>query len=423
MNKKSLPFFAPLKMVPAVAAAMLFLALSQANQVFAAATPGAVAQPPAPTAANLILNPSLEYLDANSQPIGWYQGGWGTNSAGFSVYKPAQSGNNAVQVQITAYTDGDAKWYFAPVAVAPNYKYTFTDYYQSNIASSVTAEIQLTDGTVKYNNIGYLTPASGWTKFSGSFSTPANAQSVTVYHLIAGVGWLRTDNFTLTQSVPSQLALGMVSLDFDDGWLSAYQNAYPILKTAGFKSTYCIFTDAFNDPADYMTLAQARTLYTTGNEICSHSVTHSDLTTMSAAQLANEINGSKTWFAQNGILTTTFAYPYGTYNTSIETAIKNAGYTAARSSDSGYNDKASDKYALRIYSVENTTTIDQIKAQINYAQQNKVWLVLLFHQVLPNTAGAQYSTTPTVIQQMTAYLTSQKVTVLTNNQASLLLGQ
>ena len=56
--------------------------------------------------------------------------------------------------------------------------------------------------------------------------------------------------------------------------------------------------------------------------------------------------------------------------------------TAARSSDSGYNDKASDKYALRIFSVENTTTIAQIKAAIDYAKANKVWLVLLVHEVL-----------------------------------------
>jgi len=382
-----------------------------------------VPQPPAPTAADLILNPSLEYLDAGKQPIGWSQGGWGTNNAAYSVYNPGESGSYAAQVQITTYTNGDAKWYFAPVAVTPNYKYTYTDYYQSNIASSVMVQIQLGDGTAQYSSLGNLAAAQAWTKFTGSFSTPPNAKTVTVYHLISGVGWLRTDNFGLVQVVPSQLGTGMVSLNFDDGWLSAYQNAYPILKAAGFKATFNIFTDAFNDSYDYMTLAQAKSLYATGNEIGSHSVTHSDLTTLPATQLTNEISGSKSWFAQNGILTTTFAYPYGAYNQSVETAVKNAGYVAARSSDNGYNDKASDKYALRIFSVENTTTIAQIKTVIDYAKANKVWLILLVHEVLANTAGKQYSTTPTIIQQTADYLTSQKITVLTNNQASLLLGQ
>ena len=382
-----------------------------------------IPQPPAPTAADLILNPSLEYLDAGGLPIGWAKGGWGTNTSAYSVYHPGYDGNNAAQVSISAYTDGDAKWYFTPITPKPNYKYSFTDYYQSNIASYVTAEIQLSDGTMQYEDLGSLAADANWTQFTGTFSTPPNAKAVTVYHLIKAVGWLKTDNFGLVEVGPSQLTQGVVSIDFDDGWLSAYQKAYPILSKAGLKSTYYIFTDSFTDPDDYMTLAQVKILLAAGNEIGSHTKTHSDLTTLNSAQLTDEVSGSKSWFAQNGIKTTTFAYPYGTYNNVVEAAVKNAGYAGARTSDSGDNDKASNKYELKTYPVENTTTLADIEKWIDYAKQNKVWLVLLFHEILDNDSTEQYSTTPKMVQDTVNYLVGQKVPVLTNAQAIPLLGQ
>jgi peptidoglycan/xylan/chitin deacetylase (PgdA/CDA1 family) len=375
-----------------------------------------IPQPPAPTASNLILNPSLEYLDAAGLPIGWAKGGWGGNVSTYTVYHPGSEGANAGQVSVTSYTDGDAKWYFTPVTVKPNYKYAFKDYYQSNVASYVTVEEQLTDGTNKYVDLGSRTATSAWTQFAGNFSTPPNVKAITVYHLIKAVGWLRTDNFGLAEVGPSQLSQGVVSLNFDDGWLSAYQKAYPIIKNSGFKSTFYIFTDSVTDPEDYMTLAQVKTLYAAGNEIGSHSTTHSDLTTVSASQLASEVSGSKTWFSKNGINTTTFAYPYGAYNQVVEAAVKNAGYSGARTSDTGDNDKASNKYELRTYAVLNTTTSADIQAQIKYAQQNKVWLILLFHEILDNTSSEEYSTTPAIIQATVNYLAAQKVPVLTNAQ-------
>src|ERR1700682_6080469 len=89
-------------------------------------------------ATNLIANPSVETA-SGSLPQGWGQGKWGTNTTTFSYLTTGEDGSRSVNVQISKYTSGDAKWYFTPVPVVAGSKYTFSDYYQSNISSTITA--------------------------------------------------------------------------------------------------------------------------------------------------------------------------------------------------------------------------------------------------------------------------------------------
>jgi len=384
----------------------------------------AIPQPPAPTSSNLILNPSFEYADEAGLPIGWLEGGWGDNQAALTYPAQGYNGGKAAKVEISSYSDGDAKWYFSPVAAKANSRYVFSDYYQSDVQSVAEAYIQMTDNTGQYIRLGTLAPAGNWTKFTANFSTPANAKSITVYHFIEAVGSLAVDEYVLAENGNAALSKGMVSLDFDDGWLSAYKNGVPIFNNAGFKTTQNIFTEAFNDPANYVTVNQVKTMQSLGNEIGCHSATHTDLTAITdSTELAKEINGAKAALSAKGIQTKTFAYPYGSYNSAVQAAVKAAGFASARSSDTGYNSKDTDRYALRIQSVENTTTFNQIKAWIDSAKKDKTWLILLFHEVLANTNGRQYAATPQILKQTAAYLKLQKISVVTNSQGIDLLGQ
>src|SRR4051812_17759092 len=86
---------------------------------------------------NLIVNPSAE-TSTGGAPDGWLQGHWGTNTASFSYTSTgAKDGSHALSLTMSGYTDGDAKWYFAPVNVTPSTKYTFSDYYQSTVPTTV----------------------------------------------------------------------------------------------------------------------------------------------------------------------------------------------------------------------------------------------------------------------------------------------
>lgn len=150
---------------------------------------------------NLIANPSFETpSSANpNQPAGWSQGGWGTNSAAFTyITNGGRTGTHSAQVQISSYTSGDAKWYFAPVPVTAGSQYTYSDYYQSNVSSDITAQFDDGNGKYAYVDLG-ITPASvSWKQASVNFTVPAGMKNLTIFHLISGVGSLQIDDVSLS---------------------------------------------------------------------------------------------------------------------------------------------------------------------------------------------------------------------------------
>src|SRR6185312_13440881 len=91
---------------------------------------------------NLISNPSVETVDPtnSSLPQGWLKGGWGTNTSNLTYPTNGHSGSRSVKVMTTAYTNGDAKWYFTPVAVTAGAQYTYSDYYESTLVTELVAQ-------------------------------------------------------------------------------------------------------------------------------------------------------------------------------------------------------------------------------------------------------------------------------------------
>jgi peptidoglycan/xylan/chitin deacetylase (PgdA/CDA1 family) len=150
-------------------------------------------------------------------------------------------------------------------------------------------------------------------------------------------------------------------------------------------------------------------------EIASHTRTHASLSTIATSTMQTEILGSRNELLGMGATpVTSLIYPYGDYNDAVEAYAQSVGYLGARSVDRGYNDKTTDKFALKIQQVDINTTVDQIKAWIDTATANKTWLILMFHQV--DTAGAELSMTPTNFQQVVDYLKTQNISVVTMQQ-------
>jgi uncharacterized repeat protein (TIGR02543 family) len=152
----------------------------------------------APT--NLITNPLVETPDPNNanSPADWQVGSWGANTFTSSYLTGGPTGDtNSVEINMTAYTSGDAKWYFNPVNVTAGTQYTYSDSYESNTLSDVMITYTMSDGTSEYVDIGSLAASSSWKAFSASFVAPAGAVSATIYHLLGSVGTLTTGDFSL----------------------------------------------------------------------------------------------------------------------------------------------------------------------------------------------------------------------------------
>jgi peptidoglycan/xylan/chitin deacetylase (PgdA/CDA1 family) len=138
-----------------------------------------------------------------------------------------------------------------------------------------------------------------------------------------------------------------VAITFDDGWLSQFENALPILEQLHFTATFFIITHQVGQGALFMGLGDVKELQREGMTIASHSQTHPDLSKVSASQLRNEVVGSRQDLQKMlGVSPDLFAYPYGCWNNRVAAVVKSAGYRGARALGGGISNTSSDEYAL-----------------------------------------------------------------------------
>ena len=145
---------------------------------------------------NLVSNPSVETVGTTvSAPKDWISNKWGTNTTTFQYMNEGYTGSRSVKTTISAYTNGDAKWYFSPVAVSPNQTYTYSTSYKATITSEIVVQIKDSTGKISYQWLKTAPrSATAWAVASANITMPANAASASVFHVINKVGYLQTDD-------------------------------------------------------------------------------------------------------------------------------------------------------------------------------------------------------------------------------------
>ncbi|MGO4189781.1 polysaccharide deacetylase family protein, partial [Pseudarthrobacter sp. TAF60_1] len=218
--------------------------------------------------------------------------------------------------------------------------------------------------------------------------------------------------------VANAAAGGMVSVTFDDGWTSQYNNALPVLNKYGVPATMYIISGSVNDVPTYMTQAQIQAFASRGDEIASHTVTHADLTTLTATQLNNELSQSKATLQQmfGPSAAIDFASPYGAYNATTTAAVKNY-YATQRNTDEGFNALAGfDPYNILVQNVVSTTPNATVQGWINSAKANNTWLILVYHEVGANIGGDIYHTDTAVLDSHMAAVKNSGLPMVTVRQ-------
>jgi peptidoglycan/xylan/chitin deacetylase (PgdA/CDA1 family) len=401
------------------------LTIDDASLTTAQTTTPPVVTPP-PASPNLTPNPSFETA-AGNLPANWYQGLWGKNTATFAYNTTGHTGTRSAKVTMSNFVDGGAHWAYDSQPVTPGKVYAFSNWYQSNTASQVLVAVTMSNGTTQWLWLGNPYASDGaWTRFYRTFTMPTGAVSAMVYQSISSNGYITTDDYNFTQYVPNGFTTPMVSITFDDGILNQYANARPVLDSYGFKATYYVTTgklsNCANGPSNdicYMTPANIKSLYDNGNEIGAHTVNHTDLTSLSATALTQELTGAQTTLQQIiGAPVTNFASPFGSVNLNVLTQSKKY-YATHRGVQLGYNDKTNyNNQDLMVQDINSNTTVAQLKGYIDYAKATNTWLVLMYHDVnVDGTVDPGYNTTPSDFAAHMAYLNSSGVPVKTMAQA------
>jgi peptidoglycan/xylan/chitin deacetylase (PgdA/CDA1 family) len=151
---------------------------------------------------------------------------------------------------------------------------------------------------------------------------------ITVISMQDFLAWRRNE-----KNIPAKCAL----ISVDDGYLSGYEVARPILKKFGYPWTAFIYTKYVNSGGKSMSWEQLAELRDEGVEIGSHTISHINLRNAQGknpaayeAWLRDEIIQSKKILEQKlGIKCSVFAYPEGRYSPKVLDVIKEAGYEAA----------------------------------------------------------------------------------------------
>ncbi|QSQ19711.1 polysaccharide deacetylase family protein [Pyxidicoccus parkwayensis] len=200
----------------------------------------------------------------------------------------------------------------------------------------------------------------------------------------------------LPASAANPFSQGMVTITLDDGWATQYTKARPALNARNMDATYALITNALSQSwGGYMTKAQVQTLVSEGNDIASHTLTHPDLTTLSATQLTSELQDSQAWLVSNLGLASVpnFAVPYGIYNAPVLTSIKQT-YASSRTVSAGRNFRDTIVYELRANDVARSVPVSTVRGWIDQALAEKSWLILVFHEFVDGTPtrDTQYKT-------------------------------
>lgn len=123
-------------------------------------------------------------------------------------------------------------------------------------------------------------------------------------------------------------------ITFDDGMLSQYTYAKPILDKYNFKATFYIICNSV-DKENRMNWDNIQILEEEGNEISSHSMNHERLGNLSDNKMKYEIIESKKCLENKGFNVTSFSFPYndGDNNKKILKIIADNYYIARTASE------------------------------------------------------------------------------------------
>lgn len=374
-------------------------------------------------ATNLIQNPSLDTVGTNG-PASWSRGSWGSLTATFTYPVPGHTSGNAAKLSVTNFVNGDAKWYFTEVPVTGGSEYTFTNWSLSSENTLVVAQYRNQSGVLSYSVLGTVTGVGTWKQFTKKFTVPTGVVGMTIFHLLSQNGTLTVDDYSLVSEgggTPGTFAEGMVTFAFDDGFRNTYEVGLPILDAAGIKSTQAIITKSFTDP-NYVTAAETVDMWRRGHEIASHTRTHAHLTTLTGTKLTNQVKGSRTDLLALGITPIeTIIYPYGEYDANVIGAAEKAGYTGARSVQTGFNTPTTNKWELKDQHITSNVTFTKVKGWIDQAISKKQWVILELHQ--QNKNGGTYSNDPALLQQIVNYVESKGVKTVTIGEGIDMLAQ
>jgi peptidoglycan/xylan/chitin deacetylase (PgdA/CDA1 family) len=224
----------------------------------------------------------------------------------------------------------------------------------------------------------------------------------------------------LTKRSAHKKSTTIVSLTFDDG--SADQAALgALLASHGMRGTFYVNSGRIGKPG-WLTWGELGELAAGGNEVAGHTVDHVKLTTVSEAEARRQVRDDRQALLDHGFQSTSFAYPYGESNSTVEGIVRDCGYnsgrrawglwSAANSPRASYAEVIPPGDTYRIRTSDSPTSdmpLSTILGFITGAENHGGgWVILVFHHI--GTTGPVYSTTEADMAALLGWLQARAAT-------------
>jgi len=220
-------------------------------------------------------------------------------------------------------------------------------------------------------------------------------------------------------------AEAMVTFRFDDGLMSQYDNARPILAKYNYPASLYVFTDPLvaGDWNDYMKWSHVKDLQDNYNwEIGSHTKSHPYLLSLSTSELIEELSGSKTILQQQGFNISSFVSPFGTYGGRELATVARFYENHGSAWPYDLNTFPYDDYGVYVQEVRGSTSIETVKGWIDQAKAENKWLVLLFHGIVELSPG-EYEYSKDGFETIVDYVNSSNLPVVNITEGLKLKGE
>ncbi len=125
-------------------------------------------------------------------------------------------------------------------------------------------------------------------------------------------------------TAPSQ---GQLVISFDDGHMSNYASALPLLEKYGCKAIFFVIVGRIGERKDFMTWRHLQELVSLGHRVEAHGWSHTFLTSCSDTDLDIEVGRSKRTLEDRlGAPVKALSAPHGRWNARVRRACEQAGY-------------------------------------------------------------------------------------------------
>jgi peptidoglycan/xylan/chitin deacetylase (PgdA/CDA1 family) len=135
-----------------------------------------------------------------------------------------------------------------------------------------------------------------------------------------------------------------IVISFDDGYRPQYTFAMPELSKHGWSGVLNLKAEGSD-----LYRSNVEAMLDAGWELASHTIHHSDLTTIEGAALEEEVTRSRQILQREyGVSVRNFCYPAGRFDEAVVAAVEAAGYTGATTEIPGYASRQSPYELARI---------------------------------------------------------------------------